>query len=72
MKNRHNKKRNTAFVFEALSREATVAIIKGDHERMQKVVSMQIKYFFKHYSMIHLKCIILIEICFVCLMVIGL
>ena len=35
MKNRHNKKRNTAFVFEALSREATVAIIKGDHKRKE-------------------------------------
>ena len=30
MKNKHNKKRNTAFVFEALAREATTAIIKGD------------------------------------------
>ena len=45
MKNRHNKKRNTAFVFEALSREATVAIIKGDHERKQKVVSIIRKHF---------------------------
>ena len=33
MKNKHNKKRNTAFVFEALAREATVAIIKADIER---------------------------------------
>jgi hypothetical protein len=45
MKNKHNKKRNTAFVFEALSREATVAIIKGDHERKQKVVSIVRKHF---------------------------
>ena len=45
MKNRHNKKRNTAFVFEALSREATVAIIKGDHERKEKVVSIVRKHF---------------------------
>ena len=45
MKNRHNKKRNTAFVFEALSREATVAIIKGDNERKQKVVSIIRKHF---------------------------
>ncbi len=45
MKNRHNKKRNTAFVFEALSREATVAIIKGDQERKQKVVSIVRKHF---------------------------
>ena len=40
MKNKHNKKRNTAFVFEALTREATVAIIKGDQERKEKVVSL--------------------------------
>ena len=45
MKNRHNKKRNTAFVFEALSREATVAIIKGDHARKEKVVSIVRKHF---------------------------
>ncbi len=45
MKSRHNKKRNTAFVFEALSREATIAIIKGDHQRNQKVVSIVRKHF---------------------------
>jgi len=45
MKNRHNKKRNTAFVFEALSREATVAIIKGDQARKEKVVSIVRKHF---------------------------
>ena len=45
MKNKHNKKRNTAFVFEALSREATVAIIKGDHAKKEKVVSIVRKHF---------------------------
>ena len=45
MKNKHNKKRNTAFVFEALTREATVAIIKGDNERKEKVVSIVRKHF---------------------------
>jgi len=45
MKNKHNKKRNTAFVFEALAREATVAIIKGDNERKDKVVSIVRKHF---------------------------
>lgn len=45
MKSRHNKKRNTAFVFEALSREATIAIIKGDHQRKEKVVSIVRKHF---------------------------
>jgi len=45
MKNKHNKKRNTAFVFEALAREVTVAIIKGDDERKAKVVSIVRKHF---------------------------
>lgn len=45
MKSKHNKKRNTAFVFEALAREATTAIIKGDTERKQKVVSIVRKHF---------------------------
>jgi hypothetical protein len=45
MKSKHNKKRNTAFVFEALSREATVAIIKGDHQIKEKVVSIVRKHF---------------------------
>ena len=45
MKNKHNKKRNTAFVFEALAREATVAIIKGDEETKAKVVSIVRKHF---------------------------
>jgi hypothetical protein len=45
MKNKHNKKRNTAFVFEALAREATTAIIKGNQERKVKVVSIIRKHF---------------------------
>jgi len=45
VKNKHNKKRNTAFVFEALAREATVAIIKGDEETKAKVVSIVRKHF---------------------------
>ena len=45
MKNKHNKKRNTAFVFEALAREATTAIIKGDQKRKAKVVSIVRKHF---------------------------
>lgn len=45
MKAKHNKKRNTAFVFEALAREATVSIIKGDKERQQKIVDIVRKHF---------------------------
>jgi len=45
MKTRHNKKRNTAFVYEALIREATVAIMKGDTERRDKTISVIKKHF---------------------------
>ena len=45
MKTRHNKKRNTAFVYEALIREATVAILKEDADRRNKVVSIIKKHF---------------------------
>ena len=40
MKVKHNKKRNTAFVFEALVREATVAIIKENHEVKNKALAI--------------------------------
>ena len=45
MKTRHNKKRNTAFVYEALIREATVAILKNEHKKKDKVVSLIKKHF---------------------------
>ena len=45
MKNKHNKKRNTAFVYEALIKEATAAVLKGDHEQKHKVVNVIKKYF---------------------------
>ena len=45
MKIRHNKKRNTAFVFEALVREATVAIIKENHEVKDKAIAIIKKHF---------------------------
>ena len=45
MKLKHNKKRNTAFVYEALIREATVAVIKNDSETKKKVVSLIKKHF---------------------------
>ena len=46
MKIRHNKKRNTAFVYEALVREATAAILKEDAERKDKTISIIKKHFF--------------------------
>ena len=39
---KHNKKRNTAFLFEALVREMTKAAIRGDNKKKQKVLSNQI------------------------------
>ncbi len=45
MKNRHNKKRNTAFVYEALIKEMTAAVLKGDHDQKQKVINVIKKYF---------------------------
>jgi len=46
MKTRYNKKRNTAFVYEALIREGTSAILQKDDVRCNKVVSI-IKEHFK-------------------------
>jgi len=46
MATKHNKKRNTGFVFEALVREATKAILAEDDAKKQVVVST-IKEFFK-------------------------
>jgi hypothetical protein len=45
MKRKHNKKRNTALVYEALIKEATAAILRGDHETKNKVVSIVNKHF---------------------------
>mgnify|MGYP003123279306 FL=1 len=57
MKNRHNKKRNTALVYESLIREATVSIIKNDNKRKDKVFEI-IKKHFKQDSVLfaHLQC----------------
>lgn len=45
MKAKHNKKRNTAFVYEALLREGTLAILKQDEEKHQKIISILKKHF---------------------------
>jgi len=45
MKAKHNKKRNTAFVYEALIKEATYAILKNDPARGQKVANVIKKHF---------------------------
>ena len=45
MKIKHNKKRNTAVVYEALVREGTSAILQGDEKRRNTVVSLIKKHF---------------------------
>ena len=50
MKVKHNKKRNTAFVYESLIKEATVAILKNDGSRRDRVVKIIKKHFNTNYS----------------------
>ncbi len=47
MKLKHNKKRNTAFLYEALVRELTKAIIRKDAKQKSKVVSIVKQHFGK-------------------------
>jgi hypothetical protein len=42
---KHNKKRNSAFVYEALIREATVAGLRGDKSKRDKVIQIIKKHF---------------------------
>lgn len=44
-KSKHNKKRNTAFLYEALIRELTKSVIEQDKNRQAKVVSICKQYF---------------------------
>jgi len=45
VKVKHNKKRNTAFVYEALIREATVSVLKEDHKKKVKAIQIIKKHF---------------------------
>jgi len=45
MKAKHNKKRNTAFVYEALIKEATIAVLKNNNERSKKVIDIIREHF---------------------------
>ena len=45
MKIRHNKKRNTAFIYESLIKEATACVLKNDSKRQQKIVSIIKRHF---------------------------
>tara|TARA_R110002020_G_scaffold199757_1_gene401301 strand:- start:1060 stop:1872 length:813 start_codon:yes stop_codon:yes gene_type:complete len=47
MKPKHNKKRNTGFLFEALVREITKAVVRGDKKRKTKVLKVIKEHFAK-------------------------
>lgn len=45
MKAKHNKKRNTAFVYEALIKEATIAVLKNDNGRSKTAIDIIREHF---------------------------
>ena len=45
MRNKHNKKRNTAFIYESLMREMTACVLKKDSEQKEKILSLVKKHF---------------------------
>jgi hypothetical protein len=51
MKLRHNKKRNTAFIFEALVKEMTKNVIKKNDEKKKQIAAI-IKEHFKSNSIL--------------------
>ncbi len=48
MKLKHNKKRNTAFLYESLIKEFTIAIIKKDNERQDTIKNILKEFFSKN------------------------
>ena len=51
MRNRHNKKRNTAFLYEVLVRETTKAVVNKDNQRKKAVTKIIRQYFKKGTSL---------------------
>ena len=47
MRHRHNKKRNTAFLFEATVRELTKSIVAKDYEKRRKIIKILKEHFAK-------------------------
>ena len=45
MRLKHNKKRNTAFVYEALIRELTKSVVKNNKHKQNKIVSIMKEHF---------------------------
>ena len=44
---KHNKKRNTAFLFESITRELTKSIIQKDKEKKNKILVVLKEFFAK-------------------------
>jgi hypothetical protein len=51
LKNKHNKKRNTAFLYETLIRELTKSVVKKENEKRQEIVAV-LKEFFSNSSIL--------------------
>jgi len=45
MKMKHNKKRNTAFIYEAIIRELTKAMVEGDKKKQSTIVKLIREHF---------------------------
>ena len=45
MKMKHNKKRNTAFIYEAVIRELTKAMVEGDKQKQSTIVGLIREHF---------------------------
>ena len=56
MKMKHNKKRNTAFIFEVLIRELTKSIVEKN-DKQKKIIISLIKENFKNKSLSSIDCI---------------
>ena len=54
MKQKHNKKRNTAFLYEALIKEITKAVVEKNIELKNKIVFI-VKESFKKNSFLHME-----------------
>ena len=42
---KHNKKRNTAFLYECLIKEMTKAVVRGELQKKQQIVETLKRYF---------------------------
>jgi len=47
MKMKHNKKRNTAFLYECLVKELTKSVVREQHERKKQILSILKEFFYK-------------------------